>query len=209
MKMIIAALFAVLFTLMPFVAQAEGGYAEFSVRTTVSHPRHDYAGNSGYEEARAFASYGSAIGGVFVLGYSNLDNKDEKYREAYAGIMTTPVEWFEAGIGYGAEQYEDDAGIERSGPVTGGYVYLSSDWGFWESTIENGDSYYYEHLFAYRPCEWIGLGGMWMRGIGYGPRLELRWPNTAISISGAHLFGDEEKGEATESTHFVLSVELD
>jgi hypothetical protein len=199
--------------LAPFVAQADTYYADINFRTTISHPQSQYDGNAGYEEVRLFSSIvNEKIGvGVFISGYDNLDSDDETFQELYAGLVFLPSEWLEFGVGRGTVRFEDEGELDRSG-LTGGYVFTHFDeWMYTDSTFEKSDDgwFYYEHTLAVFPVSWLGVGGYAAREIGYGPRVELRFGETPLRISAAHLKGNPEKGEAEESTMLALQFEFE
>lgn len=203
MKTFKAALAAVL-VLLPAMAWA----SLFAVESQVAWS--DYGGESeAYEDVRLEVAYGDDLFGVFAYGYANTDTSDETYREFYLGPYLAPTDWLEFGVGYGAEEFDDEDGRESS-PRFGAYVSFIADFGYAELVFEDGDSgYYYEHYFSYDPTDWLGVGGIWFQNLGYGPRLEIRTPlseTTSLNVWAAYIFGDEDKGQPKDS--IVLNVQI-
>lgn len=108
--------------------------------------------------------------------------------EAYAGIAYAPTTWIEGGVAYGIETADPSgrlgtflwAGEERWYVIC---FYEDGGSGPWRRTIGN---FYFTQNF--------GLGAMEQRGLGSGPRLELKW--NSFMVWGTML---QSEGQSTAS----------
>lgn len=201
--------------LTPSLAVSEGeatGPSFYAEAYVSQDSRRKYGDNTNetYHELQGFMSYGGDVG-LWAYAYSSWSPKAyNSYQEGYAGLYVRQ-DWFDIGLGYGAESYPEEEGGKRIvGGRFGGYAEVYLGKATISSAVEDGKSgWYFEHRAGYQLTDQLYVGGEWYQHLGAGPSFTLSHDvseGVKARFTTSYLFGrgDELQPTNTLKIYFEL-----